>query len=534
MLRIQSPEKLLDKIKSHFDKTDKTIFITTIITGIITNFYFFISRGVAPDALTNVPTHYSNAWEISLGRFGLQFFDNFRFGLVNQVLTVSIALLFISLFLILIRKTFKIESKILLVLLAIIFAAAPQFTETYEFLYCADAYIVALFFSAVATWALTKIDRIKNSKKYILLAIISIIIICSIYQAYLGVLLGLIVAYSLKTTLDEKSKNAIKFIIKSMIFVFISICAYYVLFRITCKLAGTRPSGYKGANNLGLSTILALPKTIASTFEDFYNFFFKEKIINNAFYNRIVAYIILLVIFILSLFTFFKKEQKGRVSKIITTIVLLAIFPIAISIMNLIAPGTRIFLVTGPGILVTAIIFAIVIDKLSPSNFNNIMRYVSYAALFFLGWTFILSDIRTYIVRENQVIQFEQVARTVYEKAVSLPDYKKGMKFVFNDNIHVEAKDYKMTNGSVTSCGISWEAYYGTTRYGYFYEQYLGIKNIEFADSETYTKVINTDEFRSMDVYGEGSEYVKIIDDVVVVKVSDKTFLNEKGEFISW
>lgn len=534
MIKVTPPDKLIEKIKKHFDKTDKFILMTTFVAGFITNFMFFITRGVAPDTLTEIPNHIANDWEISLGRFSLQFMDNFRFGLVNQILIVSIALLFIALFLITVRKIFKIESKTLLFSLIIIFAVAPQFTETYQFLYCADSYMIALFMSAVAVYALTKITTIKESIKYIILTLVSVILVCSIYQAYLGVLLSLIVVYAIKTTLDDKAKNAIIFFIKSAIYVFIGICAYYVLFRVICKLIGIRPSGYKGANSLGLNTILALPNTIKSTFEDFYNFFFKEQvIINNVYYNRYAIYNILFVTFILSFISVFRKIKENRVSKLIVTILLFIAFPISIGIMNLIAPGTRLFLVTGPGLLVTAILFVVFIEKLELNNFNNILRYVSCIVLFFLGWTFALSDIRTYIVRENQVVQFEQALRTIYDDATSLPEYKVGMKFVFSNNIHTPAKDFEKTNGMVTGNEISWPSFFGTTRYKYFYEQYLGVSP-DFADSEIYEKVINTDEFKEMDIFGEGKNYVKVIDDAVVIKTSETVFLDEEGHFNSW
>lgn len=530
---ILSPEKFIEKIKTHFDKTDKHIFITTLLVGLITNFYFFISRGVAPDTLTNIPEHFSDAWEISLGRFFLQFFDNARFGFVNQLLIVFLSLIFIAAFLIVVRKIFKIKSKIILFLLTFIFATAPQFTETYEFLYCADAYTFALLFSAVAVYATTKIDKLKSSKKYLLLAIVSTIIVCAIYQAYLGVLLGLLVIYAIKLTLEKSPKSVLKYFIKSAILIFLGICAYYVLFRIICKLTGIRPSGYKGADSLGIGTIKALPESIKSAFEDFYLFFFKDgNIINNSYYGRFIIYGILFTTFIIATLSNL-REKRGYISKSILLILLLAVFPIAVNIMNLVAPGTRTFLVTGPGLLTTFILFAIMIDNLTENSFNNLIKYISYITLFILGWTFILANIRTYIVRENQVVEFEQILKNVYSEAVSLDDYQKDLPFLFSYNIQTPAKDIEKTNGAVTTCNISWEAYYGTTRYDYFYEQYLGVKDLKFADNETYEKIVNTNEFKNMPVYPEKG-YAKIIDGIIVVKTSEETYLNEKGEFISW
>ena len=53
--------KLVEKIKKHFDKTDKHIFITTFIIGIITNFYFFISNKTVYFFLILIITIFFNA-----------------------------------------------------------------------------------------------------------------------------------------------------------------------------------------------------------------------------------------------------------------------------------------------------------------------------------------------------------------------------------------------------------------------------------------------------------------------------------------
>ena len=427
----------------------------------------------------------------------------------------------------LIRRIFKIESKLLLTLLAIIVAIAPQFTETYFYLYCADSYLLAFFAAALAVFSLTKIDKIKNSKRWVILTIISTILTCSLYQAYLGVLLGLLVAYAVKETLDKSAKIAIKNFVRNCAVILIGVCIYYVMFLDFCFINHVRPSGYKGANKLGLSTLLAMPENIANAFSDFYRFFFVDrKIINNDFYNRGIFYMILLVVFAFASFKIFKNE-KSKKSQILTTFLLLTIFPIAVNIMDIIASGTRINLVTGPGILITAVLFIIMIDRLKDCNFNNLLRYVSSIVLIILAWTFTLSNIHTYVARNGQYDAFKNIAQNIYNKATALENYKPNMKFMFSNVIQTPAKEFEKTNGMITGNTLSWTGYAGVRRYTYFFNKYLGL-NISSADADEYLKIVETDEFKNMEIYPE-NESVKIIDGVVVIKTSEKVLVRDDG-----
>lgn len=528
-----SPEKLVEKTKKHFDETDKHIFITTFIIGIITNFYFFISNGLSPDALSDTNTHVAGLWELQLGRFSLNFLDNVRFGFVNQLLIVLIALFFMSIGIMLIRRIFKIENKLILTIMCFTIAVAPQFTETYMYLYCADSYLLAFASAAFAVFSLSRIRTVKEDKKWVVFAILATVLTSSLYQAYLGVLAGLLVIYAIKETIDSDAKTAIKHFIRNAFIIGIGIGFYYVIFRVLCKLNHTRPASYKGANNLGIGTLLALPETIKGCFEDLYYFFFNDgRIINNAYYHRCIFYVILLVSFILSTFSIFKSEKKNRVSKIITTSLLILIFPIAVNIMNVVAAGTRINLVTGPGILTTVVLFLVFIDYLKDTTFNIIIKYVSYIVLIFISATFMVADIRTYIAREKQYNDFKVIAENIYTQATLLEDYDPNMEYLFSYVIKTPASEIEKTTGMVTKNTISWTGYAGVKRYQMFYSKFLG-KNIVSADEEKYEKIIPTEEFEKMSVYPENGS-IKIIDNTIVVKVSEDTFIKEDGKVRLW
>ncbi len=533
-MKISSPELLLEKIKRHFDKTDIHIIITTFIVGFITNFKFFISNGIAADAIDALPTHYSGAWEAGLGRFLIHFFDHVRFGLVDKILIVSASLLFIASAIILIRKSLKIKSKLLLILLTTIISIAPQFTETYEFIYCADAYTFAFLLSALAFFFSTKIIESKNTIKNALLLIATTLLLCSIYQAYLGVLLGLTAVYTYKLNFDNTTKNTLKYLTKSLIFIFIGICAYYVVYRIVLKLTGAHPAEYKGANGIGLGLIASLPLGIKNAFVDFFLFFFGEgDITYNYFYGRHIIYAVMFTIFIIATIIAIFTKKEHRFAKSLITIAIFALFPILVNITNVIASNSRIYIVAGAGLLTTFVLFAVAIDTTADRSLNNLLRYIFYLATFILGVTYIIASIYTYTIRDNQMKYFDETLRSIHKEATSLKDYKKDMKFIFSNTIKTPASGVEMTTGFTTTSDISWPGFINITRYKSIYEHNLGI-DVEFADASTYERVINTDKFKSLNTYADGHGYAAIIDGVVVVKISNQTLLGKDGHINQW
>lgn len=519
----RSPESFFNKIKQKFKKEDKLILITTLIAGIVTNFYFFISDGLQADALSSSYWKIAGSWETKLGRPLIQFTDMSRFGFVNQLLIVLVSLLFIAGAIMLIRRIFKIKSNLLLVILTILIAVSPQFTETYMFLYCADSYLVAFFLSALAVFALTKIKTIKESKLWTLLAICCSGYVCGLYQAYLGVILGLLIVYTLKETLSNKKVSEVfKTFIRNIFIIFLGVVAYYVVLRIGLKLAHARLAGYKGADSLGLSTILALPESIANCFQDFYQFFFgPSRIINNTYYPRFIFYIALAAVFVIGLFKKLKDDKAFK--KLPFIIFLLAIFPIAISIMNIVASGTRINLVTGPGFITTSLLIVVIYEGLKETKFENIMRWVSAISLVVIAWTFIITNTFTYIVRQQEYDGLKVTFSDIYSRATQLDDYNENTKWMFSYYFNVtNARDIDKTTGMVTRNNITWTSYTGVKRYTYFFKKFMN-KDIEAEDNEKYEKIIETNEFKLMPTY-PAKDSVKIIDGTLVVKVSERTF----------
>jgi len=265
----------MNKIKEYIKDNKTNIIITAIVFTaffLINNLQFIFNNGVAPDTIYCGTEYYkAGNWEISLGRFGLVLIDKLKFGLVNKQIIMSYCMIYLGISTILIEYLFNIKKKASVILLSIIIAVFPTFTETYFFVYCADSYCLAFLLSVIAVIGIKKyIDT--NKFKYLCITIISTIATCSLYQAYLGLILGL---YALYIITNKKDIN-IKTILKIILIIGVSVIMYYLILKGILLIKGIKLASYKGANSLGIETIKQLPKSILNTYNDIANFFFRK------------------------------------------------------------------------------------------------------------------------------------------------------------------------------------------------------------------------------------------------------------------
>ena len=153
-------EYYIKKIKKRLNQNDIFIIITTIITGFINYIYLLTHNCLSHDGLFYGPTHVSAGWEFDLGRPLLRIVDILRGGLVASSIIFSIGLICIFTSLIIIKKIFKIEKKIPLLLITIMLVTFPTIADTALYIFCFDSYCISMLLSTIAVYMIIK-------KKYI-------------------------------------------------------------------------------------------------------------------------------------------------------------------------------------------------------------------------------------------------------------------------------------------------------------------------------------------------------------------------------
>lgn len=526
-LALPSPDIAFKYIRNLFDKTDLKLFATVMCVGLINNFYFIISRALHPDALSNTYFRIAGSWEASLGRPLIRVLDTLRFGFVNQLLIVLVCLFLIAMSVILLRKIFKIKNKITLFLLAVLICTAPQFTEVYEFLYCADSYLFAFFLSILAVFVLTRIKNYKKDKWLVLCAITIIAMTCSLYQAFLGVTVGLTILATIQATLSEQHFNKnLRYFLRNMTIIFIGICFYYVMLKVYCIITDTTLASYKGANSIfSFDTILSIPRAIINCYIDFAWFFFTDRIINNNFYRRQWIYAALFILITFGFICKFHQVHSQRKRKIALVCILILILPVGINIINLVtaASGERINILTAQGVVITSLLLGIVFNQTNLTSIKEIwLHWATLLSTTALIITFIISNTYTYIYCERRYDYLETAMQDIYIKATLLDGFSQDQPWLFSNTFDIEAADADRTNGVKWMLPITYDSYSGAQRYTRFLAKYMGIQ-VQATSSENYQRIVQTTAFREMPPY-PAKDSIKIIDGNIVIKVSEETF----------
>ena len=145
------------------------------------------------------------------------------------------------------------------------------------------------------------------------------------------------------------------------------------------------------------------------------------------------------------------------------------------------------------------------------------MNTFFYPGSFIICFTFLLADNGEFMARQDVYNNFYQRTLLTLNKVSTLKDYNSEMKWMFSDTYTYSSALNKYSLGFVSSQTETYEGFIGIEGIKIFYSRYHGI-DIELVDYDTYKRIIETEEFKSMKVNTE-----KIIDNIIVIKNSDST-----------
>lgn len=175
---MKSYDYYIDKLKEKIDLNDRFIIVTVFISSIINYIYMLTHQCLSHDGLFNGPIYTSGEWEMALGRPFLILIDKLRGGLVASSVIFVIAVACICLTLMLIKRIFKIDKKVLLFLLSVLLVVFPTVADGALYIYCFDGYCISMLLATLGAYLVIR-------KKY-LFSIFFVVGSLSLYQAYIS------------------------------------------------------------------------------------------------------------------------------------------------------------------------------------------------------------------------------------------------------------------------------------------------------------------------------------------------------------
>lgn len=523
-----SPDEVFEKFLNWFDFRKKLAFIVVIILGFITHITMLTETIMSQDGLWN-SMKYSSAgdWELTLGRWGIilvEILNNFI--KIPTIATIS-CIVIMGITAIFLVEIFDLKSKISIIVTSAILVLTPTFAATLLYVYTSLAYCFNLLLTVLAIWFLYKY---KNKKLGFIFSTLCIMFSFSIYQSYIGVVIGLCLMLGIISLLKEKSsiKQSLIQILKTAAAVVTGGILYYIVTMILLKVSGFELAAYKSTNSIGILDIFVNLKTsIIQAYKDFGIFFMGDSVIFNANYKRDIMYVLFFILFaiLLSINVLkVKDENKTKIYKILLVGAYLVLIPLALNIVDVLVPQNKIYILTATQmILMFPFTFAIMemIEK------RYILKYATIICTIIIMGTYYLAIHTSYSALKLTYNQAYATTIRIMDRIENTPGYNKDLKILFggivgNNNFPRTSNLYGFTIGEIANNVVFHGTYGGQLgTWENYLKVFLGI-NVKFCDDNVYRDIVTGPLYQNeMDVFPAPNSII-IKDGLVIVKLSEE------------
>lgn len=319
------PEEFFAKLKKNIPTQWKFSFFTAIIVGLAVHLYKLANWIPNWDSLV---FRYDPQNMVAMGRWFLpvvcspsSFYD---LPWLNGLLAIIIH----ALGAVCICKMFRVKKNTTAALIGALVITFPTVTSVLLYNYVADGYALAFLLSCMAAMFL-----VSDEPKYVL-SVICIALSAGIYQAYITVIVMLLLCYLILETLREESKVR-ELIVKSVKILLAGaagMALYYALMTVILKITGSAILEYQGLDDAmslsGIDLFGALYK-IKNTFTDYF-FDFSAGVSVFSVLNCVILGLTL------ALYVTDIIRKKTPVGKILLTVFYAVFLPIGASLLALI------------------------------------------------------------------------------------------------------------------------------------------------------------------------------------------------------
>jgi hypothetical protein len=455
-----------------------------------------------------------------------------KFGLGTSTFSTVLAIIILSFCVVLLCDILNINNNILVVLTSIIFVSTPNITNTLTYFFCSNGYCLGFLMAILAVYFTYR----ANKKIYFRIIASSLCIAFSmaLYQSYLGVVCGLYLIVPILDIVKGKEndfKKILKKILECIISGILGGAIYYGVWQILLYVNNLSATSYSGINEVGIQNILNFKENIVNCYMDFFRYFFTDKIVKNLGYNRKILNAIVLISTIVEIIILMEKNKVyEKTENLIQTIVFIWLLPFAICVIRFFATNREMNVLMSPAFILIFIMNISLLEEICKISKANILTLINIIVLVIITWTYIISANATY---ELTILNYNKAISTV-ERIVAnveqMEEYSSGMPIIFcgiieNDNL-TEVENMRLnrlSTGGVSEYNVLWEDF-GDEQNGYFnlLVDFLG-KDLGYVSNEKYMEIIQSDEFKEMDVYPNGNS-IKIIDNCVVVKMQETPY----------
>lgn len=394
-------------------------------------------------------------------------------------------------------------------------AVYPSVTLTFNFMYTADAYFLAMLMAVLAAWLICM-------DKWLLRILGGILcgLSMGIYQAYLSVTLILVLLWLIKQALMVRENVTWHVIGIAVSLIFAAV--FYVTMLIY-RLAGGQLDSYQG---IAESTLLHSPKWYASRligcFQDTVQIF-----IADAFENKYVGFaiaVIWAITLLLLLGHMAGAIKKKQFASVIYGCLGIVSMPIAVYCLKLLSNGIWYYRLMLESVAFVWLLPIMVLDerlkeKSGQNRWNRAISLLMAACLLCNLWNYVIVDNISYFASALANKKTFALAERILDRMEQTEGYDESQYVWFCGNVEkAEYEDIRFQRKSVISNGIIPNS--GENMVGYI-RNFLGVDHEILRDTELIERIRGTAEFRKMPMWPKPG-CIQVIGDTMVVKLGEE------------
>ena len=496
-------------------------FAFALLTGIVV-YYSLMANNLVNniDGIWHPSNFIAGDWEISLGRGLQRYADRARFGLVSNPWNSILVFALFGITDCFIIKKFRMEKTFFSFLFVFITIANPIMGESLSYSYMSVNFACAYLFSVLAFYYIS--DDCSEIKRVIMGMVISSVcfaISMAFYQAYICVYAVLCVfLLILKFKKNENTKEVIKTIGLCLFTFLTGGLLYLAITKILLFRAGVQMASYRGAENAGLLTIVKnLPQSIVGAYRETFGYFITGRLNANLEFSGIMILLVCLVLLMASIGEIIGIIREKKPQRI-PIILLLAILPMASSIICIIAPGNEISGLMAMGVLIGILLFFLLAED------KKYMRIIMSIAYVVMAWYLVSAVENDQIALREGMVATRNMAENALSEMYSedLLSEVRCVAFVgrtAENPLFYKSTAYEMANGYAQFGRWSTDPRNNMVTWIGITETMCGA-SVPICGVDTYSEIVYTDVVSRMPIYPTKG-YMKVIDDVLVVKMSN-------------
>lgn len=491
-------EALLEKIKKLL-VIYRIPFSSALVFGLLAHGYMFTNKFVNADETAAL---FSKGADVTSGRWGLVLSSYIFPDMSMPWIYGIISVFFLAITACVTVGIFKIKSPVLQALTAAAILAFPAQTGTFCFMYTSAPYALAVLMATLPVYLCKKGGKLRFT-----FACLSMGFSLLIYQAYISLTASFFIILLIqelleaKTEISKEIKRACGFVL--MLLVALGI---YALVTYIVKLVGG--GGYQEYKTFAEGSI---PSRIRMAYSSFVRIFIDGYF---GFINSklsLAAHILCLALCTLSIFVH-NGEGNSKMQGKLLVLMLLALFPLGVNCLYLIASVNIIHSVSQFGFVSVYILAAVLTDRLCAKRLWNRDLLIASLALIVINNVFFANEV--YLKMNLEYENAYAFYNTLLTQIMDTPGFEENtiIDIVGNDSRQVYQLDLIDTKGLTGPNENLVDIY---TREA-FIRNYLGLKLYLYRED-----IIWADWFYDMPVYPDaGSIVMRSDENRIVVKLS--------------